>query len=104
VVLYKAAPKKWLDVSSPERTRLIHNWMKDVVNEGTGTAAAINGISVAGKTGTAENSEGEDHAWFRGSAEVEGRRVAFAVLVENGGAGGRVAAPIARSIVQSLMR
>ncbi len=104
VVLYKAAPKKWLDVSSPERTRLINNWMEDVVNEGTGTAAAINGISVAGKTGTAENSEGEDHAWFIGSAEVEGRRVAFAVLVENGGAGGRVAAPIARSIVQSLMR
>ena len=104
VVLYKATPKKWLDVSSPERTRLIHSWMEDVVNEGTGTAAAINGISVAGKTGTAENSEGKDHAWFIGSADVEDRRIAFAVLVENGGEGGRVAAPIARGIVQSLMR
>ncbi len=102
VVLYKAAPKKWMEVSSPERTRLILSWMEDVVNQGTGTAAAINGIRIAGKTGTAENSDGKDHAWFIGSAEVSGRRIAFAVLVENGGAGGAVAAPIARDIVQTI--
>ena len=64
----------------------------EVVRTGTGTAAAVAGQQVAGKTGTAETEDpARTHAWFigyRGS-------LAFAVLVENGGVGGRVAAPLA---------
>ena len=75
--------------------------MEEVVQEGTGTAAALRGVRVAGKTGTAENS-GEDHAWFIGSAEIKGRKVAFAILVENSGGGGTEAAPIARKLLEKL--
>ena len=77
--------------------------MRDVVTNGTGTRAIVKGANVAGKTGTAENSSGEDHAWFIGSADVDGRRIAFAIIVENGGGGGRMAAPIAKAAIESMM-
>jgi peptidoglycan glycosyltransferase len=76
--------------------------MAQVVQRGTGTAAAVRGIKVTGKTGTAENASGEDHAWFIGSAQLPNRKIAFAIIVENGGSGGRAAAPIARQIVESM--
>jgi cell division protein FtsI/penicillin-binding protein 2 len=69
-----------------------------VITEGTGTAADVDDVPVRGKTGTAEFGEGGEHAWFIGHA----RGVAFAVLVEDGGSGGRVAAPIAAEFVAAL--
>ena len=75
--------------------------MERVVNEsgGTGTAAAIPGITVAGKTGTAENVPGQPtHAWFISFAPANDPKIAVAVLVEHGGVGGTAAAPIARSV------
>ncbi len=101
--LYRAVPEQWMEVSSPERTKLIHSWMETVVSNGTGTAAAVPGVKIAGKTGTAENPVGNDHAWFIGSADVDGRQIAFAILAEHGGEGGRTAAPIAADIVRSLL-
>ncbi|GIH78613.1 peptidoglycan D,D-transpeptidase FtsI family protein [Planobispora longispora] len=72
---------------------------------GTGTAAAIPGIEVAAKTGTAENAEGEaDHAVFTGFAPAGSPRVAVGVVVEGGGSGGRVAAPVAKAITQAVLR
>jgi len=68
---------------------------------GTGRAAAYRNIAIAGKTGTAENPHGEDHAWFIGYAPVNQPKIAFCILVENGGAGGKVAAPIAREIIKN---
>jgi len=62
---------------------------------GTGGLARIKGIEVAGKTGTAQNPHGPDHAWFVGFAPFEDPRIAIAVLVENAGFGGSYAAPIA---------
>ncbi|MBQ1890601.1 MAG: cell division protein FtsI, partial [Selenomonas sp.] len=62
----------------------------------------VSGVRVTGKTGTAENAAGEDHAWFIGSAELRNRRIAFAIIVENGGGGGTQAAPIARKVILSL--
>ncbi|MBP1657652.1 MAG: penicillin-binding protein 2 [Bacteroidetes bacterium] len=62
---------------------------------GTGGLARIKGIEVAGKTGTAQNPHGPDHAWFVGFAPYEDPRIAIAVLVENAGFGGSHAAPIA---------
>ena len=77
--------------------------MRNVVKQGTGRSAAVSGIDVAGKTGTAENSGGEDHAWFIGSAPLPKHNIAFAVIVENSGGGGVEAAPIARQIIMNIL-
>ncbi len=69
--------------------------MKQVVNGGTGWRAGVYGIQVAGKTGTAQNPHGKSHAWFIGFAPYENPEIAVCVLVENGGSGGAVSAPIA---------
>jgi penicillin-binding protein 2 len=84
-----------------ETYKKIKQGMYLVVNgaRGTGRGAGIPKIKVCGKTGTAENPHGEDHAWFIGFAPMDHPEVAFCILVENGGKGGAVAAPIARGIL-----
>jgi len=84
--------------------------MQAVVTSGTGTAARLDGVSVAGKTGTAETGLGTaPHTWFVAFAPAENPVVAVAVLVENGGdmgdeaTGGRVAAPIAREVIEAAI-
>ncbi|PKM43572.1 MAG: hypothetical protein CVV03_08390 [Firmicutes bacterium HGW-Firmicutes-8] len=77
--------------------------MVSCVASGTGREAAVPGIRVAGKTGSAENPHGQPHAWFIGFAPAEKPVVAVAVIIENGGAGGREAAPIAREIIRSVI-
>jgi len=64
-------------------------------------------VSVAGKTGTAQLDEGQPHSWFAGFAPYDGdqsQRIAFAVVVEHGGYGGSLAAPIAREIVEAARK
>jgi cell division protein FtsI/penicillin-binding protein 2 len=64
-------------------------------------------VSVAGKTGTAQLDEGQPHSWFAGFAPYDGdpsQRIAFAVVVEHGGYGGSLAAPIAREIVETARK
>ena len=82
--------------------KVIKQGMYLVVNgeKGTGRACKLYGIDVAGKTGTAENPHGKDHAWFIGYAPVNNPEVAVCVMLENGGVGGSVAAPIARKILK----
>jgi peptidoglycan glycosyltransferase len=72
--------------------------MRGVVEDPDGTAyiSRLKGIEAAGKTGTAQNPHGEDHAWFIGYAPAEEPEIAIAVLIENAGHGGEVAAPLAR--------
>lgn len=78
--------------------------MTGVVSNGTGGSAKISGITVAGKTGTAENETDSDHAWFVGYAPAENPQIAVAVLLEyDGGAGGANAAPIARNIIRKYL-
>jgi penicillin-binding protein 2 len=69
--------------------------MELVVSEGTGKEAAVEGVAVAGKTGTAQNPHGEDHAWFMCFAPAEDPQVALAIIVENAGHGSSEAAPVA---------
>jgi penicillin-binding protein A len=81
--------------------------MELAVTGGTGTAAQISGIRVAGKTGTAETGrENINTTWFTAFAPVEAPRIAIAVVVENqrGGFGGTVAAPIAKQVMEALLR
>jgi peptidoglycan glycosyltransferase len=82
--------------------------MQKVVQEGTGTAAALQGIDVAGKTGTAEIDIARDIAqpWFIAFAPADHPRVAIAVTLEHivGGFGGTDAAPIAKAVMESLLQ
>jgi penicillin-binding protein 2 len=79
-----------------------------VVNEGTGYAARIPGLDIAGKTGTAQiitNSKaekGQDHAWFASFAPAGDSRYVVVVMVERGGKGGQIAAPIAKQIYNAI--
>lgn len=70
---------------------------------GTAHRAQIPGITVAGKTGTAENPHGKEHAWFVCFAPAEAPKIAVAVLVENAGHGGDIAAPIARQMLEAYL-
>ncbi len=88
---------------SKEVIKTVQSIMVDVVNSpgGTGHRARLPDIVVAGKTGTAQNPHGEDHAWFVAYAPAENPRIAIAVIVENGGSGGSVAAPIAQKTLEA---
>ncbi|HEY9166806.1 MAG TPA: penicillin-binding protein 2 [Candidatus Kryptonia bacterium] len=71
---------------------------------GTGRVAAIPGVLVAGKTGTAQNPRGKDHAWFISFAPYEHPKIALAVLVENAGFGGSIAAPISKALIEYYLK
>lgn len=83
----------------------VKDLMIDVVKSGTGTSAAISGITVAGKTGTAEAEGSKDHSWFVGFAPAENPQIVVAVILENDGqAGGTTAAPIARNVMKRYLQ
>jgi len=76
-----------------------------VVNgKGTATHIKVEDIEIAGKTGTAQNPHGKDHAWFVAFAPFHNPKIALAVLVENVGFGGTHAAPIAKRIIETYIR
>ncbi|WP_163193714.1 peptidoglycan D,D-transpeptidase FtsI family protein [Clostridium thermarum] len=96
--------EKLAQVTSKEVADTIGSYMKDVVTSGTGKAAAVSGVQVAGKTGTADHSEeGEPHSWFIGFAPYENPKVAIAVIVEKGGTGGGAASKIASGVIQKAL-
>jgi penicillin-binding protein A len=95
---------------SPGSAEALTEMMVGVVRNGTGTNAAIGGVDVAGKTGTAEQGDGQaPDVWFIGFAPAEAPRVAVAVIVEGGGdagesgTGGGVSAPIARTVLEAAL-
>jgi peptidoglycan glycosyltransferase len=107
-------PVRWLagdaaDAAVPARLLSAHDAdrlaraMRSVVTTGTGRSLRTNPVAIAGKTGTAEVSGAAAHAWFTGFAPYggSGRRIAFAVIVEHAGYGGRAAAPIAGAIASA---
>ena len=83
-------------------------WAVVNTTNGTGIASRIPGLDIAGKTGTAQtvanskSEKGQDHAWFASFAPVRDPEVVIVVLVERGGHGGSVAAPIARAIYNAI--
>ena len=94
-------PEKLTEICTAEEAAAIKDMMIGVVSGGTGTAAAINGVTVAGKTGTAENATGYDHSWFIGFAPAENPKVAVAVVIENANYGS--ATPIAGKVMQAAL-
>lgn len=92
-------------VFQAETVERINAMLRDVVLTGTGTAAQVPGLEVYGKTGTAEAPGGVVHAWFAGHTQLPaGEKLAFALLVENGGVGGQAAAPLVGQFLQGLLR
>jgi penicillin-binding protein 2 len=94
---------------SPMVWALLRQSLWSAVNEnGTGAAARIPGLEIAGKTGTAQMvaksraDRGQDHAWFASFAPVQDPEVVVVVLIERGGRGGQVAAPVARKILNAI--
>ena len=95
----KFMPDSWGELMTAEEAGELMEFMKLVVTEGTGSALVTDQYTAAGKTGSAEFETGrETHAWFTGFAPAEDPQIAVTVLVEEGGSGGRAAAPIARGI------
>ena len=96
----ESAPPRFL---SRGQAAQIGRAMRTVVTDGSGRAVRSNPTPIAGKTGTAEIGGGAAHSWFTGFAPYgsSGRRIAFAVLVENAGYGARAAAPVAGEIVSA---
>jgi penicillin-binding protein 2 len=93
---------------SPVVWGFLRHALAAVVKDGTGALARVPGFDIAGKTGTAQtisksdSSKGQDHAWFAAFAPVDDPQYVVVVLVERGGKGGQVAAPIARQIYEAI--
>jgi cell division protein FtsW (lipid II flippase) len=90
-------------VLPPDLAQTLGRFLREVVTSGTGKRASAASIAIAGKTGTAELANAPSHAWFIGYAPYgnSARKIAFAVLVENGVYGGTAAAPAAAEIVDA---
>jgi len=85
---------------SPDTFQIIKEGLRQTILKGTGWRANIKELAVAGKTGTAQNPQGETHAWFIGFAPYDNPEICITVFLENGGEGGEAAAPIARAMLE----
>ncbi|HEY1237305.1 MAG TPA: penicillin-binding protein 2 [Solirubrobacterales bacterium] len=101
----KLDPARQSRVMSEDTASELNTMMQSVVNEGTGTAAAVSGIDVAGKTGTAEISTGVNDAWFIGFAPASDPQIAISCIVEHtSGFGGPTCGPIFKAVAESLLQ
>jgi peptidoglycan glycosyltransferase len=101
----KLDPARQSRVMSEDTASELNTMMQSVVNEGTGTAAAVSGIDVAGKTGTAEISAGVNDAWFIGFAPANDPQIAIACIVEHtSGFGGPTCGPIFKAVAETILR
>jgi peptidoglycan glycosyltransferase len=103
-VLYQAQPTPLRVPIGVRTSRTMRQLMVAAVEEGWGWRAKVEGVTVAGKTGTAETGSGEPHAWFIAFAPAEQARFAVAVIVEHGDSGAIVAAPIAGEILAAALQ
>ncbi|MCB4792658.1 MAG: penicillin-binding protein 2 [Elusimicrobia bacterium] len=104
-ILSKTDAKKLSEIQlSPEVWQLIKEGLEEVVKTGTGQGCFFKNLKVSGKTGTAQNPQGDDHAWFIAYAPSDNPELALTIIVENGGHGGSVAAPIARKIFKEAFK
>jgi peptidoglycan glycosyltransferase len=104
-VIDSTQPEEWREAVSVDVANQLTEMMVSVVDNGSGRAARIQGVKVAGKTGTAQVSEDvADHTWFMGFAPADEPEIAVAVSVANGGGtGGERSAPIARQVIQAYL-
>jgi peptidoglycan glycosyltransferase len=98
-------PQQLDQAFSPQTATAVTGMMAQVVKEGTGTAAALTGVDVAGKTGTAQIAGTDDNqVWFIAFAPIDHPTIAIAATLERSpGSGGPVVGPIARDVIQQLL-
>jgi peptidoglycan glycosyltransferase len=102
-VIDRTDPEEMSRPISADVANQLTEMMTGVVERGTGRRAQIDGVQVAGKTGTAENAA-DDHSWFIGFAPADDPKIAVAVFIKNGGrTGGDISAPIARSVIEAYL-
>lgn len=100
----KFMPEQYGELMVANEAKALNDLLEQVVTEGTGSAIRTDAYSAAGKTGSAEFEKNrETHAWFVGYAPAEQPQIAVCVLVEEGGSGGQVAAPIARKLFDAYL-
>jgi peptidoglycan glycosyltransferase len=109
-VIETATPEELSRAVEPRTAEILTKMMVSVVENGSGGRAKIDGVSVAGKTGTAQHDlEKPPHAWFISFAPANDPKIAVAVVVEDGGVkgsevgGGRIAAPIAKAVMEAVV-
>ena len=108
--LEESTPSRFQQAMSAQNAMQEMAMMVNVVENGTGYNAKIPGVRVGGKTGTAQTgTNSKPHAWFVGVAPAESAKVAVAVVLENGGgaaevSGNALAAPIARDVMEAVLR
>jgi peptidoglycan glycosyltransferase len=106
-LVQRGEPEELGQVMSPSNAADLAAMMEDVVREGTGTRAALSGVgvTVAGKTGTAESDDpSRNQAWFIGFAPAEDPQIAVAVVIEDtASTGGEAAAPVAASVMEAAL-
>lgn len=95
--------EKHITKVASEKFIYVNEGLHSVVEAGTGRSAKIPGISVCGKTGTAQNPHGDDHSMFAAYAPMEHPKIAIAVVVENAGFGATYAAPIASLMIEKYL-
>ena len=98
-VIEETSPERWLNPISAETADEMQRLMIASATYGYASGAPIEGLTVGGKTGTAETGAGEPHAWFVGYATDGDRTLVAAVIVEHGGAGSVAALPIGRELL-----
>ncbi|MDD5208515.1 MAG: penicillin-binding protein 2 [Elusimicrobiales bacterium] len=106
-LFYQGKPETLSRIQLKDSTwQLIREGLRSVVEAGTGQAGKIAGAEIYGKTGTAQNPQGKDHAWFVAYATVndEPSKIAVAVLVEHGEHGASAAVPIAKAVIEAALR
>ena len=107
-VIQRYEPKPWTTAAPPDVAQTTRDMMVNVVDRGSGTRAQIPGVSVAGKTGTAQTGLDKSHVWFIAFAPADAPRVAVAVMLEdqpstNEATGGALAAPIAQAVMRAAL-
>lgn len=102
VVDKKFREKNFTDIN-PEYFDIVISGMQSVVEAGTAAGSKIKGITICGKTGTAQNPHGRDHSLFVGFAPMENPKIAIGIMIENGGWGAEWAAPIASLMIEKYL-
>lgn len=105
-VVKEYKPEVATTVTTPENAEILKEYMKAVVNEGTGRAASLWGVQVSGKTGTADTDAGDriPHSWFAGFAGYDNPEIAFAIIVEEGGNDSYNASSMAGELVSEFFK
>ncbi|QUI23498.1 penicillin-binding protein 2 [Vallitalea pronyensis] len=100
----KYLPEFYKKILEVDEAKTLTGFMKKVVSEGTGKTSAVEGIKVAGKTGSAENTTGVSHAWYVGFAPADNPQLAVSIIVESSGTSTKYAAPIAKALFEAYIK